>query len=176
MFSGVEIMDLMSDLGAYASLLYTAALTGAMKIVYTIVLAFALMASLHGVHTRAFIIMDMQEARGGVNTCSHSKTFSPGISLSTSMINKYVHQHRKSDDVGPRNARSISIRFCGHGEASENLTMRYNAVKLVRNEVRSLLVILCRCCRPGAHRGMFPGTHRWSGYHRQQHAVLREAV
>lgn len=61
LFSGVEIMDLMSDLGAYASLLYTAALTGAMKIVYTIVVAFALMASLHGVHTRAIIILDMQE-------------------------------------------------------------------------------------------------------------------
>lgn len=51
----------MSDLGAYASLLYTATLTGAMKIVYTIVVAFALMASLHGVHTRAIIILDMQE-------------------------------------------------------------------------------------------------------------------
>jgi len=54
-------MDLMSDLGAYASLLYTAALTGAMKVVYTIVVAFALVASLHGVHTRAMIILDMQE-------------------------------------------------------------------------------------------------------------------
>lgn len=61
LFSGVEIMDLMSDLGAYASLLYTAALTGAMKIVYTIVVAFALVASLHGVHTRAILILDMQE-------------------------------------------------------------------------------------------------------------------
>lgn len=60
-FSGVEIMDLMSDLGAYASLLYTAALTGAMKVLYTIVVAFALVASLHGVHTRAMIILDMQE-------------------------------------------------------------------------------------------------------------------
>lgn len=58
-------MDLMSDLGAYASLLYTAALTGAMKIVYTVVVAFALTASLHGVHTRAIIILDMQEARHG---------------------------------------------------------------------------------------------------------------
>ncbi|CAM9723101.1 unnamed protein product [Laminaria digitata] len=57
------IMDLMSDLGAYASLLYTAALTGAMKIVYTIVVAFALVASLHGVHTRAILILDMQEER-----------------------------------------------------------------------------------------------------------------
>ncbi|CAN0361085.1 unnamed protein product, partial [Ectocarpus sp. 12 AP-2014] len=63
LFSGVEIMDLMSDLGAYASLLYTAALTGAMKLVYTIVVAFALVASLHGVHTRAMIILDMQEER-----------------------------------------------------------------------------------------------------------------
>lgn len=54
-------MDLMSDLGAYASLLYTAALTGAMKVLYTIVVAFALVASLHGVHTRAMIILDMQE-------------------------------------------------------------------------------------------------------------------
>lgn len=54
-------MDLMSDLGAYASLLYTAALTGAMKVLYTIVVAFALVASLHGVHTRAKIILDMQE-------------------------------------------------------------------------------------------------------------------
>lgn len=63
LFSGVEIMDLMSDLGAYASLLYTAALTGAMKVVYTIVVAFALVASLHGVHTRAMIILDMQEVR-----------------------------------------------------------------------------------------------------------------
>eukprot|EP00903_Cladosiphon_okamuranus_P019408 g17844.t1 len=62
-FSGVEIMDLMSDLGAYASLLYTAALTGAMKVLYTIVVAFALVASLHGVHTRAMIILDMQEER-----------------------------------------------------------------------------------------------------------------
>lgn len=53
----------MSDLGAYASLLYTAALTGAMKVVYTIVVAFALVASLHGVHTRAMIILDMQEVR-----------------------------------------------------------------------------------------------------------------
>ena len=61
LFSLVEIMDLMSDLGAYASLLYTAALTGAMKVVYTIVVAFALVASLHGVHTRAMIILDMQE-------------------------------------------------------------------------------------------------------------------
>lgn len=51
----------MSDLGAYASLLYTAALTGEMKVVYTIVVAFALVASLHGVHTRAMIILDMQE-------------------------------------------------------------------------------------------------------------------
>lgn len=56
-------MDLMSDLGAYASLLYTAALTGEMKVVYTIVVAFALVASLHGVHTRAMIILDMQEVR-----------------------------------------------------------------------------------------------------------------
>lgn len=81
LFSGVEIMDLMSDLGAYASLLYTAALTGAMKVVYTIVVAFALVASLHGVHTRAMIILDMQEvntaaaqalapARRGVSRCS----------------------------------------------------------------------------------------------------------
>lgn len=53
----------MSDLGAYASLLYTAALTGGMKIVYTIVLAFALMASVHGLRTRAIILLDMQEAR-----------------------------------------------------------------------------------------------------------------
>ncbi|CAM9125730.1 unnamed protein product, partial [Discosporangium mesarthrocarpum] len=63
LFSGVEIMDLMSDLGAYASLLYKAALTGWIKIVYTVMIAFALMASLHGVHTRATILMDMQEER-----------------------------------------------------------------------------------------------------------------
>lgn len=63
LFSGVEIMDLMSDLGAYASLLYTAALTGTIKVVYTVVVAFALVASLHGVHTRAMIILDMQEVR-----------------------------------------------------------------------------------------------------------------
>ena len=69
LFSGVEIMDLMSDLGAYASLLYTAALTGTMKIVYTIVVAFALMASLHGVHTRAILILDMQE----VHCCVRAK-------------------------------------------------------------------------------------------------------
>lgn len=59
----VEILDLMSDLGAYASLLYTAALTGAMKIVYTVVVTFVLTASLHGVHTRAIIILDMQEVQ-----------------------------------------------------------------------------------------------------------------
>lgn len=63
LFSVVEILDLMSDLGAYASLLYTAALTGAMKIVYTVVVTFVLTASLHGVHTRAIIILDMQEVR-----------------------------------------------------------------------------------------------------------------
>lgn len=61
-------MDLMSDLGAYASLLYTAALTGAMKVLYTIVVAFALVASLHGVHTRAMIILDMQEVGGNRKT------------------------------------------------------------------------------------------------------------
>lgn len=76
----------MSDLGAYASLLYTAALTGAMKIVYTIVVAFALMASLHGVHTRAIIILDMQEVRGGIRRCLsvRSKGTARGQRLSAS--------------------------------------------------------------------------------------------
>ncbi|CAM9201923.1 unnamed protein product [Chrysoparadoxa australica] len=63
LFSCVEVIDLMSDLGAYASLLYAAALTGWMKIIYTVVVAFAIVASLHGVHTRAHIILDMQEER-----------------------------------------------------------------------------------------------------------------
>lgn len=76
MFSGVEIMDLMSDLGAYASLLYTAALTGATKIVYTIVVVFALVASLHGVHTRAIIILDMQEVNCSSVAHRHSQVIS----------------------------------------------------------------------------------------------------
>jgi hypothetical protein len=53
----------MQDLAAYASLLYTAALTGWIKLLYTVVIAFALVASLHGVSTRAEILMDMQRER-----------------------------------------------------------------------------------------------------------------
>ncbi len=48
MFTFVEIVDLMSDLGAYASLLYTASLIGWIKLLYTVLIVFALVASLHG--------------------------------------------------------------------------------------------------------------------------------
>lgn len=68
----------MSDLGAYASLLYTAALTGAMKVLYTIVVAFALVASLHGVHTRAMIILDMQEV--GLDR-NHNQPFARDLAM-----------------------------------------------------------------------------------------------
>ncbi len=48
MFTFVEIVDLMSDLGAYASLIYTALLIGWIKLLYTVLIVFALVASLHG--------------------------------------------------------------------------------------------------------------------------------
>ncbi len=63
MFTIVEIADLMSDLGAYASLLYTASLIGWIKVLYTVFIVFALVASLHGVYIRVSMLVDMQRER-----------------------------------------------------------------------------------------------------------------
>ncbi|CAM9166518.1 unnamed protein product, partial [Phaeothamnion confervicola] len=62
-FTFVEVLDLVSDLGAYAQLLYKGYLESWMKVLYTLVVSFATIASLHGVYTRATILFDMDTER-----------------------------------------------------------------------------------------------------------------
>jgi hypothetical protein len=71
------------DLAAYASFLYRATLIGQIKMTYSVVIVFTLLASLHGVHARATIVADMQEV---FNT--HYSTLYYAITT-----HAYTHEH-----------------------------------------------------------------------------------